>query len=54
MELSYRMRGALARVAADLIRQHNGLENDAGVLRDFGALVPRGSMPPAAIADQFP
>jgi len=36
MELAYRMRGALSRIA-ELIRK-NGRENDAGVLRDFGAL----------------
>jgi alkylation response protein AidB-like acyl-CoA dehydrogenase len=36
MELAYRMRGALPRIA-ELIRK-NGLEEDRGVLRDFGAL----------------
>ncbi|MDE8651055.1 acyl-CoA dehydrogenase family protein [Novosphingobium album (ex Liu et al. 2023)] len=50
MELSYRMRGALARVAK-LIREH-GRENDAGVLRDFGTLVTQVDTT-CAIADQF-
>lgn len=50
MELSYRMRGALWRVA-ELIRR-NGRENDAGVLRDFGHLVARADSA-CAIADQF-
>lgn len=50
MELSYRMRGALWRLA-HLIREH-GRENDAGVLRDFGALVTRIDSA-CAIADQF-
>ncbi|MFD1613261.1 acyl-CoA dehydrogenase family protein [Sphingomonas tabacisoli] len=50
MELSYRMRGALARLAT-LIRE-TGREDDAGVLRDFGRL---GAQVDAvcAIADQF-
>ncbi len=50
MELSYRMRGALRRVAG-LIRQH-GRENDQGILRDFGQLVARVDSA-CAIADQF-
>ena len=50
MELSYRMRGALRRVAA-LIRD-NGREEDLGVLRDFGQLVARVDSA-CAIADQF-
>ncbi|AXB76930.1 acyl-CoA dehydrogenase family protein [Novosphingobium sp. P6W] len=50
MELSYRMRGALGRVAA-LIRAH-GHEEDRGVLRDFGALVTQVDAV-CAIADQF-
>jgi len=50
MELSYRMRGALSRVA-DLIRA-NGREEDRGVLRDFGALVTQVDAA-CAIADRF-
>jgi alkylation response protein AidB-like acyl-CoA dehydrogenase len=50
MELAYRMRGALSRVA-ELIRD-NGFENDAGVLRDFGALVSQVDAT-CAIADRF-
>ena len=50
MELSYRMRGALRRVAS-LIRQ-NGRESDQGILRDFGQLVARVDSA-CAIADQF-
>ncbi|MCB2060841.1 MAG: acyl-CoA dehydrogenase family protein [Novosphingobium sp.] len=50
MELSYRMQGALWRIA-ELIRK-NGLEEDAGVLRDFGHLVTRIDCT-CAIADQF-
>lgn len=50
MELSYRMRGALWRVA-DLIRK-NGREGDRGVLRDFGALVTQVDAS-CAIADKF-
>jgi len=50
MELAYRMRGALSRVA-ELIRD-NGLESDAGVLRDFGALVSQVDAT-CAIADRF-
>ena len=50
MELSYRLRGALSRVAK-LIRDH-GHENDQGVLRDFGALVTQVDVV-CAIADQF-
>ena len=50
MELSYRMRGALARVAT-LIREH-GHDEDRGVLRDFGALVTQVDAV-CAIADQF-
>jgi alkylation response protein AidB-like acyl-CoA dehydrogenase len=50
MELSYRMRGAMSRIAA-LIRMH-GRENDAGVLRDFGHLAARVDAA-CAIADQF-
>ena len=50
MELSYRMRGALSRVAG-LIR-HNGHEADAGIMRDFGKLVTQVDAV-CAIADQF-
>jgi alkylation response protein AidB-like acyl-CoA dehydrogenase len=50
MELSYRMRGAMWRMA-DLIRK-NGKENDAGILRDFGQLVTEIDAT-CAIADQF-
>lgn len=50
MELSYRMRGALSRIAK-LIRE-SGRENDAGILRDFGKLVTRVDTA-CAIADQF-
>lgn len=50
MELSYRMRGALWRIA-ELIRK-NGKENDAGILRDFGQLVTQIDAA-CAIADQF-
>jgi len=50
MELTYRMRGALRRVA-ELIRK-NGREEDRGVLRDFGQLVVRVDSA-CAIADQF-
>lgn len=50
MELGYRMRGALWRVA-ELIRI-NGREEDAGVLRDFGTLVTQVDAL-CAIADQF-
>jgi alkylation response protein AidB-like acyl-CoA dehydrogenase len=50
MELTYKMRGALSRIA-DLIRR-NGLEEDRGVLRDFGQLVVRCDSA-CAIADQF-
>lgn len=50
MELSYKMRGALGRIAT-LIRS-NGLEEDRGVLRDFGHLVTRCDEA-CAIADQF-
>ena len=50
MELSYRMRGALWRIA-ELIRK-TGREGDAGVLRDFGQLVTRVDSA-CAIADRF-
>lgn len=50
MELSYRLRGALSRVAK-LIRDH-GHENDQGVLRDLGELVTQVDVV-CAIADQF-
>jgi alkylation response protein AidB-like acyl-CoA dehydrogenase len=50
MELTYRMRGAMWRFA-ELIRR-NGREDDAGVLRDFGALITRADSA-CAIADQF-
>ena len=50
MELTYRMRGALWRLA-DLIRT-NGRENDQGVLRDFGGLVTQIDAA-CALADQF-
>jgi alkylation response protein AidB-like acyl-CoA dehydrogenase len=50
MELSYRMRGALRRIA-ELIRK-NGREDDRGILRDFGQLVARVDSA-CAIADQF-
>ncbi|MET0250582.1 MAG: acyl-CoA dehydrogenase family protein [Novosphingobium sp.] len=50
MELAYRMRGALWRIA-ELIRG-TGREGDAGVLRDFGRLVTQVDAA-CAIADQF-
>jgi alkylation response protein AidB-like acyl-CoA dehydrogenase len=50
MELTYKMRGALWRIG-DLIRE-NGLEEDKGVLRDFGQLAVRCDSA-CAIADQF-
>ena len=50
MELTYKMRGACSRVA-ELIRK-NGLEDDRGVLRDFGQLVTRCDEA-CAIADRF-
>lgn len=50
MELSYRMRGALGRVAT-LVRDHGHAE-DRGVLRDFGELVTQVDAV-CAIADQF-
>jgi len=50
MELSYRMRGALGRVAS-LIRDH-GHEDDRGILRDFGQLVTEVDAV-CAISDQF-
>jgi alkylation response protein AidB-like acyl-CoA dehydrogenase len=50
MELSYRMRGALWRIA-DLIRE-NGRSEDAGILRDFGQLASQVDAV-CAIADQF-
>lgn len=50
MELSYRMRGALTRVAK-LIREHER-EDDRGVLRDFGELVTQVDAV-CAIADRF-
>ena len=50
MELSYKMRGALSRIGK-LIRK-NGLDEDNGVLRDFGHLVARADSA-CAIADQF-
>jgi alkylation response protein AidB-like acyl-CoA dehydrogenase len=50
MELSYRMRGALWRIA-NLIRD-NGRSEDAGILRDFGRLVTQIDAS-CAIADQF-
>jgi alkylation response protein AidB-like acyl-CoA dehydrogenase len=50
LELSERLRGALSRVAS-LIREQ-GYENDAGILRDFGALAGRVDGT-CALADQF-
>jgi len=50
MELTYRMRGAAWRIA-ELIRK-NGLEEDAGILRDFGHFITRADSA-CAIADQF-
>lgn len=50
MELSYRMRGAMWRIA-ELIRK-NGREDDPGVLRDFGAWLARADSA-TAIADRF-
>ena len=50
MELSYRMRGAAARIAK-LLRDH-GKTNDAGLLRQFGAITARVDSA-CAIADQF-
>ena len=54
MELSYRMRGALWRVA-NLVRKHgrkHGRESDPGVLRDFGRLRTQIEAV-CAIADSF-
>ena len=50
MELSYRMRGALGRIAA-LIRDH-GRSQDAGNLREFGHLVARVDSA-CALADHY-
>ncbi len=50
MELSYRMRGAMRRIA-ELIRE-TGREDDRGILRDFGQLVARCDTA-CAIADRF-
>jgi alkylation response protein AidB-like acyl-CoA dehydrogenase len=50
MELSYRMRGALWRLA-NLVRE-TGRENDQGVLRDVGRLVTQIDAT-CALADQF-
>lgn len=50
MELSYRMRGALWRIA-ELIRK-NGREDDRGVLRDFGKLATQVEAV-CAISDKF-
>jgi alkylation response protein AidB-like acyl-CoA dehydrogenase len=50
MELGYRMRGSLRRVA-ELIRS-SGRSEDAGVLRDFGRLVTQVDAV-CALADQF-
>ncbi|MEE4452642.1 acyl-CoA dehydrogenase family protein [Novosphingobium resinovorum] len=50
MELSYRMRGALTRIA-DLIRE-TGRGEDRGYLRDFGELVTQVDAV-CAVADQF-
>jgi alkylation response protein AidB-like acyl-CoA dehydrogenase len=50
MELSYRMRGALWRIA-ELIREH-GRDDDPGVLRDFGRLTTQIEAA-CAIADTF-
>ncbi len=50
MELSYRMRGAMRRIA-DLIRS-NDRQDDAGVLRDFGRVLTQVDAV-CAIADQF-
>ncbi len=50
MELTYRMRGALHRIAG-LIRK-TGREEDRGILRDFGQLVARADSA-CAIADRF-
>jgi alkylation response protein AidB-like acyl-CoA dehydrogenase len=50
VELSYRMRGALSRIA-ELIRK-SGREEDRGILRDFGQLAARVDSA-CAIADRF-
>ncbi len=50
MELTYRMRGALPRMAK-MIRD-NARSEDAGILRDFGALVTQVDAA-CAVADQF-
>jgi alkylation response protein AidB-like acyl-CoA dehydrogenase len=50
MELSYRLRGSLWRIA-QLIRTH-GHEDDSGILRDFGKLVTQIDAT-CAIADRF-
>ena len=50
MELSYRMRGAMRRIAALILDA--GREEDRGILRDFGQLVARSDTA-CAIADRF-
>lgn len=50
MELGYRMRGAMARIAA-LIRD-SGRDGDPGILREFGALAAQVDSV-CALADQF-
>lgn len=50
MELAYRMRGALARIAT-LVRE-TGRENDAGILRDCGRLAAQVDAV-CALADRF-
>lgn len=50
MELSYRMRGALTRIAAQI--EQAGRGDDRGVLRDFGALITRVDAV-CALADGF-
>jgi len=50
MELAYRMRNALGRIATLICE--NGREDDRGILRDFGQLVARCDST-CALADQF-
>ncbi|WP_404480887.1 acyl-CoA dehydrogenase family protein [Novosphingobium sp. BL-52-GroH] len=52
MELSYRMRGALGRIAALVRDPESGHGEDRGVLRDFGELVTQVDAV-CAVADQF-
>ena len=50
MELTYRLRGALTRISKLIVSSGRG--NDAGILRDFGALISQVDAA-CTIADQF-